>query len=166
VRRKLTLRVESELVQQAKALGINISRLTEEAISSSIGNRTYMHVQSDIQKGVQTRIQSTENGSRLGNAVQDVEGWRVGSNPPSVLGDIHLIGIPAPPAEVTGAYYPFHGVGWHFTLTASLLNAGVSSSLTSRGIFLRLDPTSRSTLRSVTLPPRGWSFLRPPRGDP
>jgi len=53
-------------------------------------------------------------------------GWRVGRNPPSVLGDIHLIGIPAPPADITGAYYPFHGVGWHFTLTVSLLNASVS----------------------------------------
>jgi len=95
-----------------------------------------------------------------------IEGWRVGSNPPSVLGDIHLIGIPAPLAEVTGAYYPFHGVGWHFTLTASLLNACASSSLTSGGIFLRLDPTSRSAPRSATLPPRGWSFLRPLRRGP
>ena len=38
----------------------------------------------------------------------------VGRNPPSVLGDIHLIGIPAPPAGITGAYYPFHGVGGLF----------------------------------------------------
>jgi len=106
------------------------------------------------------------NETKSANKLDNESGWRVGRNPPSVLGDIHLIGIPAPPAEVTGAYYPFHGVGWHFTLTASLLNAGASSSPTSRGIFLRLDPTSRSTLRSATLPPRGWSFLRPPRGDP
>ena len=142
------------------------SRLTEKPIAASIGKRTYMHVQSDIQVDTQAEIQSTENKPRSENAVQDVVGWRVGSNPPSVLGDIHLIGIPAPPAEVTGAYYPFHDVGWHFTLTASLLNASASSSLTSRGIFLRLDPISRPTLRSATLPPRGWSFLRPPRGGP
>ncbi len=38
-------------------------------------------------------------------------GWRAGRNPPSVLGDICLIGIPAPPAGVKGAYYPFHSVG-------------------------------------------------------
>ena len=77
---------------------------------------------------VQTEIQSTQNESDSENSLQNVEGWRVGRNPPSVLGDIHLIGIPAPLAEVTGAYYPFHDVGWHFTLTISLLNASASSS--------------------------------------
>ena len=94
---------------------------------------------------------------------RDWLGWRVGRNPPSVLGDIHLIGIPAPQAVFTGAYYPFHGVGWLFTLTVSLLNASASSSTTDGGIFLRLYPTSRPTPRGVTLPPRGWSFLRPSR---
>jgi post-segregation antitoxin (ccd killing protein) len=48
MRKKLTLRVESDLVQQAKAVGINLSRLMEKAIAASIGNHTYMHVQSDI----------------------------------------------------------------------------------------------------------------------
>ena len=93
-----------------------------------------------------------------------IQGQRVGRNPPSVLGDIHLIGIPAPQAVFTGAYYPFHGVGWLFTLTASLLNASASSSAAGGGIFLRLYPTSRPAPHSATLPPRGWSFLRPPRG--
>jgi len=37
MRKKLNIRVESELVQQAKALGINISRLTERAIAASTG---------------------------------------------------------------------------------------------------------------------------------
>ena len=86
---------------------------------------------------------------------------RVGRNPPSVLGDIHLIGIPAPRAEFIGAYYPFHGVGRHFTLTASLLNASASSSAASGGFFLRPDPTSQPAPRDATRPPRGWSFLRP-----
>ena len=62
-------------------------------------------------------------------------GQRVGRNPPSVLGDIHLVGIPAPQAAFTGAYYPFHGVCRLFTLTASLLNASASSSLAGGGIF-------------------------------
>ena len=88
-------------------------------------------------------------------------GWRVGRNPPSVLGGIHLIGIPAPPAEFIGAYYPFHGVGGHFTLTASLLNASASSSAASGGFFLCPDPTSQPAPHDATRPPRGWSFLRP-----
>ena len=92
-------------------------------------------------------------------------GWRVGRNPPSVLGDIHLVGIPAPQAAFTGTYYPFHGVGWPFTLTASLLNASASSSTTGRGFFLRPHPASQPTPRGATLPPRGWSFLRPSHGD-
>ena len=164
MRRKLNIRVDQDLIQQAKTSGINISRLTEQAITECIRSKwEYMGVQHTT---IQPEIQSTRNESRSGIGVQDIEGWRVGSNPPSVLGDIHLIGIPAPPAEVTGAYYPFHGVGWHFTLTASLLNACASSSLTSGGIFLRLDPTSRSAPRSATLPPRGWSFLRPLRRGP
>lgn len=91
-------------------------------------------------------------------------GQRVGCNPPSVLGDIHLIGIPAPQAALTGAYYPFHDVGWLFTLTASLLNASASSSATDGGFFLRLHPASQPTPLGATLPPRGWSFLRPSRG--
>ncbi len=74
----------------------------------SIGNRTYMHVQTTTN---QSEIRSNQNESNSANRVANELGWRVGSNPPSVLGDIHLIGIPAPPAEVTGAYYPFHDVG-------------------------------------------------------
>ena len=114
----------------------------------------------------QTEIIDSKERCRSGNEIGHVEDWRVGRNPPFVLGDIHLIGIPAPLAEVTSAYYPFHDAGWHFTLTASLLNASASSSRADRGIFLRLNPTSRSTLRSATLPPRGWSFLRPQREGP
>jgi hypothetical protein len=113
---------------------------------------------------VQAEMQSIQNGTDSENAVDNETGQRVGCNPPSVLGDIHLIGIPAPQAVFIGAYYPFHGVGWLFTLTASLLNASASSSAADRGFFLRLHPTSRPTPRSATLPPRGWSFLRPPRG--
>ena len=123
MRKKLTLRVESALVEQAKAVGINLSRLTEKAIAASIGNHTYMHVQSDI---VQADMQTAGNESDSENTLKNKEGQRVGRNPPSVLGDIHLIGIPAPPAVFTGAYYPFHSVCRHFTLTASLLNASAS----------------------------------------
>jgi hypothetical protein len=90
-----------------------------------------------------------------------ISGRRLGRNPPSVLGDIHLIGIPAPPAVFMGAYYPFHGVGWLFTLTASLLNASASSSTTGGGLFLRLNPASQPAPHSATPPPCGWSFLRP-----
>src|SRR6267378_8137616 len=35
-------------------------------------------------------------------------GWRVGRNPPSVPSSICLIGEPAPRAELTGVYIPFH----------------------------------------------------------
>ncbi len=98
MRKKLTLRVDSDLVQQAKALGINLSRLTEKAIVASIGNRTYMHVQNDISRMVHIEMQPTQNESKSVNELDNESGWRVGRNPPSVLGDIHLIGIPAPPA--------------------------------------------------------------------
>ena len=166
MRKKLNIRADEDLVRKAKSLRINISRLTEKALIDCIkpikmgvhGSTAHYNSSRSAYRRKMAQIQGMHSDNELG--------WRVGSNPPSVLGDIHLIGIPAPLAEVTGAYYPFHGVGWLFTLTASLLNAGASSSLTSRGIFLRLNPTSRSTLRSATLPPRGWSFLRSPRGDP
>ena len=97
MRKKLTLRVENDLIQQAKIHGINISRLTEQALADSIGKCTYMHVQSDI--GL-TKMQSTQNGTDSENALDNELGWRLGRNPPSVLGDIHLIGIPAPQAGV------------------------------------------------------------------
>src|SRR5207249_662538 len=41
-----------------------------------------------------------------GRTVHD--GWRVGRNPPSVRSSICLIGEPAPQAELTGVYIPFH----------------------------------------------------------
>ena len=42
-------------------------------------------------------------------------GWRVGRNPPSVPSSICLIGEPAPRAELTGVYIPFHSaVGARF----------------------------------------------------
>ena len=163
MRKKVNVRVDVTLIQKAKVLGINISRLTGRALSETIRTWEYMHIQTAT---VKPEIQSTEYETNLENRVQNNAGWRVGRNPPSVLSDIHLIGIPAPLAAVPGAYYSFHGVGWHFTLTASLLNASASSSSAGRGIFLRLDPISRPTLRSATLPPRGWSFLRSTRGDP
>ena len=158
MRKKLTLRVDSDLIQQAKAVGINLSRLTERAIAASIGNRTYMHVQNDI---VQAEMQTTGNKPDLENGLDNDWGCRVGRNPPSVLCDIRLIGIPAPRAGFMGAYYPFHSVGRPFTLTISLLNASASSSTTDGGIFLRLNPTSRPAPHSATHPPCGWSFLRP-----
>jgi len=37
-----------------------------------------------------------------------IGGWRVGRNPPSVPSSICLIGEPAPRAEFTGVYIPFH----------------------------------------------------------
>ena len=82
-----------------------------------------MHVQTAT---FQREVQSNQVKPSLENTVENESGWRVGSNPSSVLGDIHLIGIPAPQAVFTGAYYPFHGVGWLFTLTTSLLNASAS----------------------------------------
>ena len=39
-----------------------------------------------------------------------IDGWRVGRNPPSVPSSICLIGEPAPQAEFTGVYIPFHSV--------------------------------------------------------
>ena len=106
-------------------------------------------------------MQSTQNETSSQKSVSNELGRRLGRNPPSVLGDIHLIGIPAPPAEITGTYYPFHGVSGHFTLTTSLLNASASSSTTGRGFFLRPDSASQPASHDATLPPRGWSFLRP-----
>jgi len=55
-----------------------------------------------------------------------LDGWRPGRNPPSVRGDICLIGIPAPRTALMGAYYPFHNAGRHFTLVTSLLDAFAS----------------------------------------
>ena len=95
-----------------------------------------------------------------GNSSREMCGWRVGRNPPSVLGDIHLIGIPASLAAVIDAYYPFHNVGWFFTLTVSLFSASASWSSTNGGLFLLLNPISRPTSRDATSPPCGWSFLR------
>jgi len=43
--------------------------------------------------------------------IWDCDGWRPGRNPPSVLGSIHLIGVPAPHTVLIGAYYSFHNVG-------------------------------------------------------
>ncbi len=135
MRQKLTFRVDRDLVQQAKSLGINMSRLTEQSIADSIGKRTYMHVQNDI---VQIEMQSTGNKPDLENREDNETGWCVGRNPPSVLGDIHLIGIPAPWAVLTGAYYPFHSVCRHFTLTANLLNASASQSRMAEVFFCAL----------------------------
>ena len=83
----------------AKALGINISRLTERVLSDVIHGSTWepMGVQTAT---VQPEMQSGHNGIYLENSVNNESGWRLGRNPPSVLGDIHLVGIPAPRAEV------------------------------------------------------------------
>jgi hypothetical protein len=97
VRKKLNIRVDVSLAQQAKALGINISRLTEKALADSIRTWEYMGVQTAT---VQPEMQSIQNQSDSENTVRNELGWCVGRNPPSVLGDIHLIGIPAPLAEV------------------------------------------------------------------
>jgi len=90
-------------------------------------------------------------------------GWRAGRNPPSVLGSIRLIGIPAPCADLMGVYYPFHRVGWLFTLTPSILNATASLTSAGRGSFLCQSPNSHSVPRDTTPPHGGWSFLRPYR---
>jgi len=113
---------------------------------------------------IQLETQSMQVDTKSENSLRDEVSRRVGRNPPSVLGDIHLIGIPAPRAKFTGAYYPFHSVGWHFTLTVSLLNASASSSTADGGFFLRLYPTSRPTPRSATRSPCGWNFLKPSTG--
>lgn len=117
-RKKLNIRVDENLVRQAKTLGINVSRLTEKVLAYSV--RTWEYNQLPFNKKT--------NPPRiiLVNSLRNDSDWRVGRNPPSVLGDIHLIGIPAPQAAFTGAYYPFHSVCRHFTLTASLLNASAS----------------------------------------
>ncbi len=49
-----------------------------------------------------------------------LRGWRAGRNPPSVQSSIRLIGEPAPQAELTGVYIPFHSAaGARFTLPSS-----------------------------------------------
>ena len=62
-------------------------------------------------------------------------GGRAGRNPLFVLGSIHLIGVPASPADVTDAYYPFHHVAWHVSPSTSLLNVSVSRPNSGQGIF-------------------------------
>ena len=47
-------------------------------------------------------------GGRNKKTHSDFCGWRVGRNPPSVPSSICLIGEPAPQAELTGVYIPFH----------------------------------------------------------
>src|SRR2546425_9463376 len=46
--------------------------------------------------------------TRVSRGPADRDGWRVGRNPPSVPSSICLIGEPAPQAELTGVYIPFH----------------------------------------------------------
>ena len=160
MRKKLNIRADEDLVRQAKSLGINISRLTEKALIDCIQRSKweYMGVQHAT---IQTEMQQTQNERKSANPLDNELGRRLGRNPPSVLGDIHLVGIPAPQAELTGAYYPFHGVSGHFTLTINLLNASASSSTIDGGFFLRPCSASQPTSHDATLPPRGWSFLRP-----
>ena len=67
-------------------------------------------------------------------------GWRAGRNPPSVRGDICLIGIPAPQTALIGTYYPFHNAGRRFTLAVSLLDVFASSSLTDAGFLSVSSP--------------------------
>jgi hypothetical protein len=67
-------------------------------------------------------------------------GWRPGRNPPSVRGDICLIGIPAPQTAFIGTYYPFHNAGRRFTLAISLLDVFASSSLTDAGFLSVSSP--------------------------
>jgi len=71
---------------------------------------------------------------------KELGGWRPGRNPPSVRGDICLIGIPAPRTAFIGAYYPFHNAGRRFTLTISLLDVFVSSPLTDAGFLSVSSP--------------------------
>ena len=67
-------------------------------------------------------------------------GWRAGRNPPSVRGDICLIGIPAPRTAFISAYYPFHNAGRRFTLTISLLDVFASLPLTDAGFLSVSSP--------------------------
>lgn len=60
----VTLSFVLVVVQQAKTVGINTSRLTEKAIAASIGKRTYMHVQSDIETKAQD-LELAQNESHL-----------------------------------------------------------------------------------------------------
>jgi hypothetical protein len=71
---------------------------------------------------------------------RELGGWRAGRNPPSVRGDICLIGIPAPQTALMGAYYPFHNAGRRFTLTISLLDVFASLSLTDAGFLSVSSP--------------------------
>jgi hypothetical protein len=115
------------------ARNVNTGQIARAYVNETSG-RFNEQVQSAI---VQPGIQSLQNHSRLDDTVRNESDWRVGRNPPSVLSDIHLVGIPASQAAFTGAYYPFHGVCRLFTLTVSLLNASASSSAAGGGIFLR-----------------------------
>jgi len=98
MRKKLNIRADENLVREAKSLRINISRLTEKALIECIQQSKweYMGVQTAT---IQSEMQPTQNESKSANELDSELGWCVGRNPPSVLGDIHLIGIPAPLAE-------------------------------------------------------------------
>ena len=96
----------------------------------------------------------------------DYDGWRVGRNPPSVRSSICLIGEPAPRAELTDVYIPFHSaVGARFIPRPALHpgRPGEHPIIVTRyrpGIVSALPHRlSPDTLR-VALPPCGWSFLK------
>ena len=89
-------------------------------------------------------------------------GQRAGRNPPSVLGSICLIGIPAPCAELIGVYVPFHRVGWLFILTRQPSQRFRVMGICWRKVaFLCQSPDSHPMLCSTTPPHGGRSFLKP-----
>jgi len=98
---------------------------------------------------------------------------RPGRNPPSVLGSICLIGIPAPCAELIGVYVPFHRVGWLFILVRQPSQRFRIMGICWRKVtFLCQGPDSHPMLYSTTPPHGGRSFLKPrkarklPTGSP
>ena len=94
-------------------------------------------------------------------------GRRAGRNPPSVLSSIHLVGVPAPPAELTGAYCSFHSAaGTRFILHQSLLEAHRKSSShgTSKVSFLRPRTESPRTVYPLRLRHVGGVSSRPATG--
>ncbi len=83
MKRKLTLLVEEDLIQQAKDLGLNISRITEKSLEETINTlkhqsiRTYTY---EMQNYV--RPESPQNTALSSNNTQFVEP-RGGFEPPT-----------------------------------------------------------------------------------
>jgi len=97
-----------------------------------------------------------------------VEGWCLGRNPSFVLSSIQLSGLPAPHADLTGAYLPLHPRVSRFTVSNGFVNELkriILIQLLDVSFLLRCQ-SSRLTPHGVAVPHCGWSFLSSHRGEP